>query len=164
MILHCELRMSPFSCPSLTTATTLIHPKYFASSCIMPPRSRTALHRPGFPLLHTFHTWQSLLLSLEASSNLSPLYRNLEKNRKHGSTCSQIHFQLHPKSRLNCLPYTLSLHACQGRNPHKPHEKAFIAAVVTCTSVHQSCHVGMTLARQIFLQPSILKCSRWKHT
>lgn len=126
----------------------------------MPPRSRSALQRSVFfpPAYLSYLT----VTAPELRGILKPFSFSL---RESINELKALKYMLTDslsapldllKSRLNCLPYTLSLHACQSRKPHKPHKKTFIAAVVTCTSVHQSYRVSMTLVRQIFLQSSIL--------
>lgn len=147
----------------------------------MPPQSRGALHHSFFSLLHIFCTWQSLVLSLEASSSLPPsLYVNLEKNQKNWRTCSQICFQLHQTcwraGQTACPIPSLSMFAkaeipintytprknkwTNKKTTKKTHQtkpnQTNVHFMVTCTSVQQSYHANMTLVRQILLQPLIL--------
>ena len=94
----------------------------------MPPQNRTALHCSVFfpPAYLSYLT----VTARELRSIPKPFSSSLCESRKE---LKALEYMLRDslsapsdllKSRLNCLHCTLSLHACQGRNPHKPCKKS----------------------------------------
>lgn len=148
----CELRTSQISCPSLTTATNPHRPQTFSLFLHNAPTEQNCSSLLCFfpPAYLSYLT----VTAPELRGILKPFSFSLHESRKELKALEYVLTDSLSapsdllRSRLNWLPYILSLHVCQGRNPHKPHKKALLAAVVTLTSVHQSYHVGMTLVRQ----------------
>lgn len=129
-MVSCELRMSPVSYPSLTTATSTHPSQTFSLFLCNAPQSRDALHHSVFSppayLSYLTATGPELRGILKPSSFSLLISRKKSKALKYVLTDSLSAPSDLLKSRSKCLPHTLSFHACQGRNHHKhlhPKEK-----------------------------------------